>query len=226
MAEAAAGASLDRALKSVKGDVFSINDDGTYTISLTFNPYRFKRHVLRALFRVRQAVFNMIWPLNPVIFAGGVTGVVVKVLSSPSGSWWRSGGLAEFLWKVDNLLPWEQGLPVQARCEATHLPSPPLAFLHANAMRATNTNRADWWFNGTGWPGSRCGLPSPASSESRSCSEAFSAPCSSIRCPPHLSPDPPRPLAALPAALAIPILGLEAAVSMIHRTAPQDDCPP
>mmetsp|Transcript_59715 Transcript_59715/g.141984 ORF Transcript_59715/g.141984 Transcript_59715/m.141984 type:complete len:801 (+) Transcript_59715:97-2499(+) len=115
MAEAAAGASLDRALKSVKGDVFSINDDGTYTISLTFNPYRFKRHVLRALFRVRQAVFNMIWPLNPVIFAGGVTGVVVKVLSSPSGSWWRSGGLAEFLWKVDNLLPWEQGLPVQAR---------------------------------------------------------------------------------------------------------------
>jgi hypothetical protein len=115
MAEAAAGASLDRALQSVKGDVFSI-EDGTYTLTLTFNPHRFKRHVLRALFRVRQSVFNMIWPLNPVIFAGGVTLVVVKVVSSPAGSWWRSGGLAEFLWKVDNMLPWEKNLPIQARC--------------------------------------------------------------------------------------------------------------
>jgi hypothetical protein len=37
------------------------------------------------------------------------------VLSSPTGSWWRSGFLAEFLWKIDNMLPWERSLPVQLR---------------------------------------------------------------------------------------------------------------
>jgi len=115
MAEAAAGASLDRALKSVKGDVFAVSEDGTYTITISLNPYRIKRQLRRVVFRVRQSVFNMIWPLNPVVFAGGVTGIAVKVLSSPTGSWWRSGFLAEFLWKIDNMLPWERSLPVQLR---------------------------------------------------------------------------------------------------------------
>mmetsp|Transcript_14066 Transcript_14066/g.32428 ORF Transcript_14066/g.32428 Transcript_14066/m.32428 type:complete len:799 (-) Transcript_14066:91-2487(-) len=116
MAEAAAGARLDAALLSVRGDVALVaTEDGTYSLTISFNPYRFRKHIKRTIFRIRRVIQNTIWPLTPTIWGGVTTAVVVRVVTAQSGSWWRSGSLANILWKWDNLFPWQQKLPTQVR---------------------------------------------------------------------------------------------------------------
>jgi carnitine O-palmitoyltransferase 1 len=116
MAEAAAGARLDAALMAVRGDIsIMCSEDGTYSLTFKFNPRRFKENLKRTVFRVRKAVFNTFWPMTPEIWAGVTTAVVVRVTTAPAGSWWRSGSLANLLWNLDNMFPWEKHLPTQLR---------------------------------------------------------------------------------------------------------------
>jgi hypothetical protein len=117
MAEAAAGARLDQALLSVRGEFSLIaSEDGTYSVTLSFNPYRFRKHVSRILFRIRKAIENTIWPMTPGICSGTCAAVAVRVLTAPKDSWWRSGGIANLLWQWDELFPWERHLPTNVRC--------------------------------------------------------------------------------------------------------------
>mmetsp|Transcript_854 Transcript_854/g.2270 ORF Transcript_854/g.2270 Transcript_854/m.2270 type:complete len:809 (+) Transcript_854:119-2545(+) len=116
MAEAAAGGTLNRALSNVRGDFSLIaSEEGTYSITLSFNPFRFKKHVMRIIFRMRKAVENSIWPLTPGICGGTCAAVAIRVLTAPQDSWWRSGSLAHLLWQWDNLFPWEKNLPTNVR---------------------------------------------------------------------------------------------------------------
>jgi len=116
MAEAAAGARLDAALMAVRGDIsIMCSEEGTYSLTFRFNPRRFKENLKRTVFRVRKGVLNTVWPLTPGIW-GAVTGVVVvRVVTAKPGSWWRSGSLANLLWNIDNMFPWEKNLPTQVR---------------------------------------------------------------------------------------------------------------
>mmetsp|Transcript_6004 Transcript_6004/g.15276 ORF Transcript_6004/g.15276 Transcript_6004/m.15276 type:complete len:798 (+) Transcript_6004:392-2785(+) len=116
MAEASAGATLDHALRSVRGDLSLISsEDGTYSITLSFNPYRFQKHCSRILFRIRKVIENSMWPLNPAICGGTCAAVALRVVTAPKDSWWRSGGLAHLLWQWDELFPWERNLPTNVR---------------------------------------------------------------------------------------------------------------
>ena len=94
MAEAAAGARLDAALLAVRGDIsIMCAADGTYSLTLKFNPRRFLENLKRTIFRGRKAVTNTFWPLTPSIWAGVSTTVVVRVVTAQPDSWWRSGGV-------------------------------------------------------------------------------------------------------------------------------------
>jgi len=113
MAEAAAGARLDAAF-NVRGDVALHGDrDGNYTI--TVNPQRLLRKFYRSLFRLNRKIQNTIWPFTPGLWALGCSGFVARVVTAPSTSWWRSGSLANFLWKVDSAFPWQKRLPTNLR---------------------------------------------------------------------------------------------------------------
>jgi len=116
MAEAAAGARLDAALMSIRGDISIVcSEDGTYSFTFRFNPRSFKENLKRTIFRVRKAALNTFWPLTPGIWSGVTTVVAMRVVTAPQSSWWRSGALASFLWNVDNMFPWEKHLPTQVR---------------------------------------------------------------------------------------------------------------
>lgn len=116
MAEAAAGARLDAALMAVRGDIsIMCSEDGTYSLTFRFNPRRFKENMKRTVFRVRKAALNTFWPLTPGIWCGVSTVVIVRVITASKDSWWRSGWLAHFLWRMDNMFPWEKHLPTQVR---------------------------------------------------------------------------------------------------------------
>lgn len=116
MAEAAAGARLDAALMAVRGDIaIMCSEDGTYSLTFRFNPRRFKENMKRMIFRIRKAALNTVWPLTPGIWCGVSTVVVLRVVTASPGSWWRSGWLANLLWNIDNMFPWEKRLPTQVR---------------------------------------------------------------------------------------------------------------
>jgi hypothetical protein len=89
--------------------------EGTYSVTITFNPYRFKKHVSRVIFRMRKAIENTIWPLTPALAGGTCAAVAIRVLTAPSNSWWRSGGIAHVLWQWDEMFPWEKNLPTNVR---------------------------------------------------------------------------------------------------------------
>ncbi len=114
MAEAAAGARLDAAF-NVRGDVTLAGaPDGTYTI--TINPSRMVRKFYRSLFRLGRKAQNTMWPFTPGMWALGCSGIIARVVTAPSGSWWRSGLLAQFLWRIDSAFPWQKRLPTNIRC--------------------------------------------------------------------------------------------------------------
>mmetsp|Transcript_46605 Transcript_46605/g.109603 ORF Transcript_46605/g.109603 Transcript_46605/m.109603 type:complete len:811 (-) Transcript_46605:274-2706(-) len=116
MAEAAAGARLDAAFDHVRRDVNLVTtEDGAYAVTLSFVPSEMLNSAYRRLFRVKKIIQNMIWPLTPLIWGIIVTAVCVRVVTAESGSWWRSGWLAEFLWGIDEMFPWEKHLPTQLR---------------------------------------------------------------------------------------------------------------
>ena len=87
MAEAAAGARLDAALLAVRGDIsIMCAADGTYSLTLKFNPRRFLENLKRTIFRGRKAVTNTFWPLTPSIWAGVSPTVVVRVVTAQPDS--------------------------------------------------------------------------------------------------------------------------------------------
>jgi hypothetical protein len=116
MAEAAAGARLDAALLSVRDVMILASEDGTYSITFSFNPWRFRKQLIRSLFSLRLTLENTVWPLTPGIWGAVCAGTALKVLISRKDSWWRSGWLANALWSWDSCFPWQNRLPTEVRC--------------------------------------------------------------------------------------------------------------
>jgi hypothetical protein len=117
MAEAAAGARLDAALLSVRDVMIFASEDGTYSITFSFNPWRFRKQLIRSIFSLRLTLENTVWPLTPGIWGSVCAATALKVLTSRKDSWWRSGWLANALWSWDSCFPWQNLLPTEVRLD-------------------------------------------------------------------------------------------------------------
>ena len=70
------------------------------------HPLTLLRSLTRSLYRFRNKLVDLLWPLGPYSASAVVLAFSATVVRLPSSSWFRSGLVAQTLWDWDSSIPW------------------------------------------------------------------------------------------------------------------------
>ena len=99
-----------------RGIDLMIQPDGSLILSIRIpHPNTARVAVGRLCYRWRNWLLDNLWPASPILLVLVVSTIVWVVLHAPEDSWFRSGWLAYFLWRLNSMFPLVEGQSVSFR---------------------------------------------------------------------------------------------------------------